>query len=459
MKPCKIRRLMMENLVKCVVGFFVMLWTKNQMLKWTVCAKQGGGALWSKKLRTESGKCPVFRHFSAKFSTLLRSSPFGFTLVELLVVIAIIGMLIALLLPAVQAAREAARRMTCVNHLKQFGIGVHNFHSAHDALPPVGLGPSRASLFVFLMPYYEQESLYNLLKNGPSSDPTDNSNGLGRCLDNDDGATAGSQEGIWRVTNLAEKQQIGSVSILKCPSRRSGMQIYDEGATVIQGGPLADYATIFRYRTGDADTFVPTLLTALVGAFTGPTQWQFDSNFRMPFTVAQTNGLSGGVSSNDADYKHYTLTTSFATWQDGTTNQLILGEKHIPTTEIKNEGGTETPTTTVSTAMGVGTSGDAGKWDGSYLFTCGDSPNQVVRFINAHDNGTPGDEFGLAQKKESLGDASTYDLADLRFGSYHSGVVNFCLGDGSVRSFSLTTSTTVLTYLADINDGHSTPSP
>ena len=81
----------------------------------------------------------------------------GFTLVELLVVITIIGILIALLLPAVQAAREAARRGQCTNNLKQIGLAVHNFHDARKALPPSFLtGGGHAPWLVMILPYVEQ---------------------------------------------------------------------------------------------------------------------------------------------------------------------------------------------------------------------------------------------------------------------------------------------------------------
>lgn len=92
----------------------------------------------------------------------------GFTLVELLVVIAIIAMLVTLLLPAVQAAREAARKTQCSNNMKQMGLALHNYHGAKQAFPPgkVTPGPccntkSFETWTISILPYIEQQNLYD----------------------------------------------------------------------------------------------------------------------------------------------------------------------------------------------------------------------------------------------------------------------------------------------------------
>jgi len=109
----------------------------------------------------------------------------GFTLIELLVVIAIIAILIALLLPAVQQAREAARRTECKNKIKQLGLALHNYHDTMLRFPYSGTGASGAPIHTwneFILPYIDQAPLYNLIDfniaNGAGTNATNLNNRL-----------------------------------------------------------------------------------------------------------------------------------------------------------------------------------------------------------------------------------------------------------------------------------------
>ena len=106
----------------------------------------------------------------------------GFTLIELLVVIAIIAVLIALLLPAVQQAREAARRSQCKNNLKQLGLALHNYHDTFNTLP-IGTGSTTAcvwgnSWWVGILPYVDQASIYNAWDHNTDCTGLNNANNM-----------------------------------------------------------------------------------------------------------------------------------------------------------------------------------------------------------------------------------------------------------------------------------------
>ena len=97
----------------------------------------------------------------------MKRSRHAFTLVELLVVIAIIGVLVALLLPAIQAARESARKSQCSNNLKQIGLAIHQYELTYKHLPAGASGEilhlrfAKGSILLFLLPFIEETGLYN----------------------------------------------------------------------------------------------------------------------------------------------------------------------------------------------------------------------------------------------------------------------------------------------------------
>ncbi|MCA9027793.1 MAG: DUF1559 domain-containing protein [Planctomycetaceae bacterium] len=114
----------------------------------------------------------------------------GFTLIELLVVIAIIAILIALLLPAVQQAREAARRTQCKNNLKQMGLALHNYHDIALTFPPGALfGDDDYGWGTFILPYLDQGNIYNLLDFNNFPDDTHGGSGVQIAIPLQPGAT------------------------------------------------------------------------------------------------------------------------------------------------------------------------------------------------------------------------------------------------------------------------------
>ncbi|UUO05450.1 DUF1559 domain-containing protein [Blastopirellula sp. J2-11] len=208
----------------------------------------------------------------------------GFTLVELLVVIAIIGVLIALLLPAVQQAREAARRMQCTNNLKQLGIAMHLHHDAHGKFPQ-GYADIRStgrasidneghwSWSTFVLPYIEQTALANLLN-----------------ADERDASTA-----LADATVLAAAQQ--TQAAFRCPSDTGPVLNENVGHAIAAGGdnlmPVSNYVVN-------------------------------NNNYNTKQARATNNldGLSGGTGLFWRDSE-----SSFRDITDGASNTFMLGEK------------------------------------------------------------------------------------------------------------------------------------
>ena len=390
--------------------------------------------------------------YQKKNANLEKSGNFGksgFTLVELLVVIAIIGVLIALLLPAIQAAREAARRMSCTSNLKQIGIAVHNFHDAMLGLPPGTLGGNSGlssgdqwygahalCLWPILYPYIEQQNLYNYILTRKFSTTTFWG---ARWWTNDESSDVNA------LMNDEIRKQFGAVSIYRCPSRRGG------GAQIT---PYSSAVSTDDYRTGTGGpdygprgcyAFILSrqALPGYPGGDVGQMNYwaSYHSNFE--YSVRQECGpfriCMYGSGTNQATWQ---ARDTMAWWADGTTNQIIVGEKHLPPAVFeKCEPGNYATYNDCSYLTG----GARLRKAVAYHVRSADLESSVG---NMDAGGTTTIAIPTDETDDTLGSGGLP-----KFGSAHPGLANFLLGDGAVRPFPLTTPTKIIGALGTVNDG------
>jgi prepilin-type N-terminal cleavage/methylation domain-containing protein/prepilin-type processing-associated H-X9-DG protein len=328
----------------------------------------------------------------------------AFTLIEMLVVIAIIGILIALLLPAVQQVREAANRASCANNLKQIGLAMHSYSDNVKTLPPSrslfsyqdelgellnpnadepdgdeDLGPTWA---VYILPYVEHDDIFRLWN--LTFHPAGNS-GFGMGY------------GIPYANQPAQAVQ-ATVEIYFCPSRRSastsGLSVTGDG----QPGALGDYAACIG-TTGDD----------IYNAFT---------NMALPNGAFRLGVDGRGVALKEI--------------KDGTSNTLLVGDKHVQWGQF-GQGGVLDP------------------WNPPATLPPGPvAPNDCSIYNGANYCAirSAGVGFPLAQ---------SVDDPAWKFGSYHSAGCQFVFADGSVRCLLASIDPKILELLSNRADGQVIP--
>ncbi len=321
--------------------------------------------------------------------------PFGFTLVELLVVITIIGILIGLLLPAVQSAREAARRLQCQNNLKQLGLAMITHESAFGYYPGGGWGsswtgdPDRGSGMrqpggwtYSILPYLEQQALYDLGRDNQRDTVTDAQR---------DGALQRAKTPVTVFNCPTRRRPALYTKSVPRPAHRNSRQLLQ--------GAVVDYAANAGsiYQGGYCTPSGGPASISAAASF----NWETECN------ISQGNGIS-----------YVQSETTVGAVRDGTSNTYLVGEKHVQPNRYSDGS-------------------DKGDDDDPFSGCSADTYRWCVPLTPQVD--TP--------------HASDLYFGIWRFGSAHSGVCNFVFCDGSVKPISYSIDATTHSLLGNRQDG------